>query len=99
MSLGAIAHPTLDTTRVRLTEHTSSTERLDPRMIACLGVVKTKGRRRQQGNKQEAVFKRGRAVNTKWGPGILKAKCVGGWNVDFRDGHPGGWFVDMKDFS
>ena len=40
VSLGAIAHPTWDTTRVRLTEHTSSTERLDPRMIACLGVVR-----------------------------------------------------------
>ena len=90
--------PALDTDRFCLTEDSASMNRLDPSTIQCLGIVKSKGRKRHLESSDASGFKRGRAMSTRWGPCILKAKCKDGWNVDFRDGHAGGWFVDMHDF-
>ena len=98
-SLAALVSPTWDTTKVRLTETSRDARQLNPHMIACLGIIKHKGRKSSKtGQKKETNFKRGRAVMTRWGPGILMARCHNGWNVDFRDEHPGGWYVEHTDF-
>jgi hypothetical protein len=100
VSLAQLVSPSWDTIRLRLTESSvDSSQKLDPNTVACLVVVKSKGRRRSSKTlADDGVFKRGRAVNTTWGPCILKSKAAGGWNCDFRDDKPGGWYVEMKHF-
>ena len=67
--------------------------RVDPSQVACLGAVKSKGRKPKGNVHQPSELKRGHAVVTTWGSCILRARASGGWNCDFRDDHPGGWFV------
>ena len=87
------------TSRMRLLESSRGSARVDINALQCLGIVKRKGARAGgppvQSRKDD--LKKGHAVITKWGPCIIKSRCVGGWNCNFRDGHPGGWYVEFKD--
>ena len=82
---------------LRLLESSHSSTRVDIRAVRCLGVVRSKGTRKGVPASRKFDLKKGHAVDTTWGPCILKAQCKGGWNCDFRDDHPGGWFVEIKD--
>jgi hypothetical protein len=101
ISLAHLSDKTWNTARTRVTEcsKNDASDKMDPRLIDCLGVVPSKGRHKSKSKVQDlSHFKRGRAMNTVWGPCILKAKAQKGWNCDFRDGTAGGWFVAMNDF-
>ena len=83
---------------LRRVESSHGNSRIDISSVQCLGLVKSKGTRRGARNpSRKNDLKKGHAVETKWGPYILKAKCVNGWNCDFRDSQPGGWFFEYKD--
>ena len=87
-----------DADQLCVLETSRSNARLDFNGVSCLGVVPSKGRRGKalEGSRKN-FLKEGQAMNTTWGYCILKAKCKLGWNCDFRDEHPGGWFVEFKD--
>lgn len=56
--LEQLAMPAWDTNRFRLTEDSASINRLDPSMIQCLGIVKSKGRKRHLESSDASEFKR-----------------------------------------
>jgi hypothetical protein len=86
--------------KCRVVENSRGARRVDINAVQCLGVVKSKGARSGgPGQSWKDDMKKGHAVNTEWGPCILKARCVGGWNCNFRDGNPGGWFVESQDMT
>jgi hypothetical protein len=101
ISLARLSDKTWNTARTRLTEcsKNDASDKMDPRLIECLGVVPSKGRHKSKSKVQDlSHFKRGRSMNTVWGPCILKSRASKGWNCDFRDGKAGGWFVAMNEF-
>ena len=82
---------------VRLVESSRSVTRTNINAVRCLGIVRSKGTRRGAQPSRKNDLKKGHAVNTTWGPCVLKEKCKSGWNCDFRDDRPGGWYVEYKD--